>query len=1151
MALPEPPRFARIPAVDTRETRSLPFARSQGPRGRLGTREPVPVGPGRPASTSTVSFPIGGEVMHEYPLQPGKVQRPPLRRETLKRDRLIDWLRVKIHHRIVLVTAEAGYGKTTLLADFARHSRRPTMWYRLDEEDRNWVSFLHYLVAAGREIQPGFATATKDLLDQLGASAGPTRDAIVGTFMNELQSLGAGGAALVIDDYHLVDDVPDIRTLVRELVIRAPERLTLVFISRQAPTLPLSRLRTLGEVAELTASDLRFDLAETERLFRETYGRPLEPDVLADLADRTEGWAASLQLVNTALRDRSPSEVRAFVHGLSGAHGELYDYLAEEVVGDLDEETQQFLMRTSLLQAVDPTLTEVIAGIPASRARDLIGAAERLGLLSGKGRGSLRLRGYHPLVRDFLGARLRRAIGDEAVRDLHRAVARHASQADWRLAAYHYAAAEDFTDLQAVVQAAVPTIMGGGEFALAESYIQQTAATENAAFELFLSRMELHRGSLETALTHAESAVDIAMRSEAEGLADHALANLITVLFASGDLEKSREVAELLTARTPWPVLASISEAVAAMVDGSVSGDLDEARSRFMQMAEDHENRGLRHYAGITWLNLADTERARGDAAGALFAASKAVDALSTSSQGFEVVSARSLRGWALAHLNRWEEATLEFRAVQSSDFLIVRAETLTEIAETYALYADVGSADALLSRAASAESISSVTSDQIRLASASLEIRRGRYPEAMAALDAIAVDRPHAHQAFLAHVLLTKAHCAVAMGSPDASRRVGAALHLAARQRARGYVACGRILQGALDGTQAFTSAVSAVALEDPTYLSIVADVVAQRLGWLDATTLRVVQDEAIRRPARWRDHVRAGLVVDDPGGRIASATILDQVGEQSDVAVLRRIARALSGFAGAGQLGRGLARRLAPRVFVEDQGRVQIHLGDELIPGTTIRRKVLAMLCFLLARPNMSATRDHVLDALWPDLEPDVAVNSLNQTVYFLRRIFEPTFSEETSARYVHHASDLLWLDPELVTSRSIRARAAIRAAEADPSPDNVEAVCQVYGGRFALDFAYEEWAVPSRDSMHAAYLEIIEKAVMADTNAGAFDRAIGLARRAIEVDPDAEQIELSLLKLYRRTGAHAAAAEQYAHYAAVLRNDLGIEPPPLESL
>ena len=197
------------------------------------------------------------------------------------------------------------------------------------------------------------------------------------------------------------------------------------------------------------------------------------------------------------------------------------------------------------------------------------------------------------------------------------------------------------------------------------------------------------------------------------------------------------------------------------------------------------------------------------------------------------------------------------------------------------------------------------------------------------------------------------------------------------------------------------------------------------------------------------------------------------------------------------------------------------------------------------------MSATRDQVLDALWPDLEPDIAVNSLNQTIYFLRRVFEPGFSEDLSPGYVHHDSDVLWLDGELVSSQSRKSRDAIRVAELDPSPENVEALSHVYVARFALDFAYEEWAGPYRDSMHAAYLEIIERAVISDTSVGAFDRAIGLARRALDADPDAEQIELSLLRLYRRTGAHAAAAEQYAHYAAVLRNDLGIEPPPLESL
>ena len=139
MALPDQPRLADRP-VDTAETRSLSFGPSTGTRNMLGAREPVPVGPGRPTSSPSVSFPIG-EVVHEFPLQPTKVQRPPLRRETLRRERLLDWLKVKIHHRIVLVTAEAGYGKTTLLADFARHHRRPTMWYRLDDEDRNWVNY--------------------------------------------------------------------------------------------------------------------------------------------------------------------------------------------------------------------------------------------------------------------------------------------------------------------------------------------------------------------------------------------------------------------------------------------------------------------------------------------------------------------------------------------------------------------------------------------------------------------------------------------------------------------------------------------------------------------------------------------------------------------------------------------------------------------------------------------------------------------------------------------------------------------------------------------------------------------------------------------------------------------------------------------------
>jgi DNA-binding SARP family transcriptional activator len=240
-----------------------------------------------------------------------------------------------------------------------------------------------------------------------------------------------------------------------------------------------------------------------------------------------------------------------------------------------------------------------------------------------------------------------------------------------------------------------------------------------------------------------------------------------------------------------------------------------------------------------------------------------------------------------------------------------------------------------------------------------------------------------------------------------------------------------------------------------------------------------------------------------------------------------------------------------LASIVRVEDQGRISLEIGNRVVLGSTIRRKVLAMLAYLVTRPDLSATRDQVLDALWPDLDPEVAVNSLNQTVYFLRRVFEEEYSDDLSPGYVHHDSDVVWLDSDLVSSRSVECRQLIRDLPNRPAPADVDRLTRMYRGRFALDFEYEEWAEAYRDTLHATYLEIVERSVLDDFTSGHYDRGINIARRALEVDPSAEQIEICLLRLYRVTGAHSAAAEQYAHYAAVMRDELGVEPLPLESL
>jgi DNA-binding SARP family transcriptional activator len=243
-------------------------------------------------------------------------------------------------------------------------------------------------------------------------------------------------------------------------------------------------------------------------------------------------------------------------------------------------------------------------------------------------------------------------------------------------------------------------------------------------------------------------------------------------------------------------------------------------------------------------------------------------------------------------------------------------------------------------------------------------------------------------------------------------------------------------------------------------------------------------------------------------------------------------------------------LARRLARRVLVEDLGRVRISTGDRVVEAGEVRRKVLALLCLLVSKARFASTREEVVDNLWPHNDPASALNSLNQTVYFLRRVFEPDYLEDTTPGYVGQDGETIWLDPELVDARSRRCLELIRSIAGPPSPEAAIALAHEYRGKFALDFAYEEWSTPYRDSLHASYLRVMEHAIRIDLDSGHFDRGIFLAERAAEVDPDAEEIQVALVRLYRHSGAHAAAAEQYGHYALALK-DLGVDPVPFDDV
>lgn len=1139
-------------SVDTPEAASLSFAAPSPGRDR---RRPAPLSLGpveavTPHDSSHRLLPTeSGRAMNRFPIQTAKVQRPPLPAGILRRERLLDWLDTKVHSRVVLVTAEAGYGKTTTLADWSRRTRVRTLWYRLDEDDSNWVSFLNYLVAAGREVDAGFAPNTGALLREMG-TGGATRDTIVDSFLRELPMLVATAPlAMVFDDMHLVDGSGDVRLFFRDLLARVPERLTVIVLSRRTPNLSLARLRGRGEVSELRTDDLRFDVAETEQLFREAYHQPLEPDVLAELNRRTEGWAASLQLVQAAIRGRTTAETRAFVRSLSSAHGELYDYLAEEVVGDLAPELQQFLMRTSILQQVDVELAALVADIDESAAHQLMETAETLGLLSGRAAKTDMAR-YHPLVRDFLEARLRRDEGDASATALHLRVAQHAEGRNWRLAAYHYDASGSNAEVLRVLAESLPAVMARGDWDLADGYLRRNPEVSKPQFSIIRSRVALGKGDSDRAIFLAKGAVE-RTSTPADDTGYFGLANLAAVEWALGNMAESFRIATLLASseQSPQP-LAEISRTFALLHRVSADGDLREARASLVHLAEKQRVPGQERYYAITMLNLANCLRAIGDARGALEAAAEAVDLLTDLSAAYELGSAYTVRAWAHAHLGRLRDARADIELAFEHRSPVAQLEIYTEAADVLGMYADPAEAQRLLEEARLVREASAPDLDLLALATSQNLLRLGDVQRAIALHKSVTPMRHSVEQGHAARELVVRAELAFAEGSGEATDVAKAAVEFAARQGAGLFGPQAEILLGVGGGNDQLQAVIARIARTDPAFLSVMAHRIAPRLGDLDEASLATVKDEARLRPERWRSALRLALNMPFSGNQMPIGELLEDIGTAEDVPVLRALAKRLRR-RGGGELGIGLARRIANRVVVRDLGRVSIAIGDSIVAGTSIRRKALALVCFMLTMPEMSATRDQILDALWPDQEPAAALNSLNQTVYFVRRVFEPDYVEDRSPGYLHHDSDVIWLDAELVTSTSRACRDLLRSIGNRSDLAQARMLADLYSAPFALDFAYEDWATSYRDTLHAAFLEIVERAVQEGIRTGAYLDAVAVARRALEVDPTADQIEGSLLHLYGLMGAHAAAAEQYTHYSTYLRVELGVEPPPLDEV
>lgn len=315
-------------------------------------------------------------------------------------DRLDARLEAVWHHRLGLVVAPAGSGKTSLLARFAARAPGPVGWYRAEGWDSDASALVRHLEAALAPALPGIARRWETVADAA----------------NALASWRGGRTLLVVDDLHTLEATPAEAALER-LVEYAPPTLTIVVASRVPPRFNLSRLRVSGQLVELTGEDLRFRSWEVERLFRDFYEEPLPPEDLAQLARRTEGWAAGLQLFHLATRGRPPEDRRRLLTELGASSRlarEMRDYLARNVLDQLPVHLRRFLIETSVLGRLSAELCDRLLGRTDSREalEDL--EERRLFIQRLPEDGWYR---YHEVLRSHLQAALLEEVGAAGLRD--------------------------------------------------------------------------------------------------------------------------------------------------------------------------------------------------------------------------------------------------------------------------------------------------------------------------------------------------------------------------------------------------------------------------------------------------------------------------------------------------------------------------------------------------------------------------------------------------------------------------------------------------------------------------------------------------------------------------------------------------------------
>jgi LuxR family maltose regulon positive regulatory protein len=483
------------------------------------------------------------------PLLTTKLYIPPVRRDLVSRPRLIERLNEGLQrgHRLTLVSAPAGYGKTTLLSEWVATCGRPVAWLALDSGDNDPARFLAYLIAALQKIEDSVGMG---VLDRLQAPQPPPVEELLTALINQIDGVSAS-FVLVLDDYHLIT-AQRIHEALAFLLDHPPQNMHLVVATRADPPWQFARLRGRGQLTELRLADLQFTQDEATVFLNQVMGLSLSADNIAALTSRTEGWIAGLQLAALAMQGTLSMQDRAdlpgFVAALSGSQHHILDYLVEEVLRRQSESVQAFLLRTSILDRLTGSLCDALtleheAGVGDGQA--MLNRLEHANLFVVPLDESHQWYRYHHLFADSLRVCLKQARPDR-VPEYHSRASRWYAEHGYLTEAIEHALSANELDraVRLIEQAAESTLMRS-EFTTFLSWVEalpEEATRAHPLLHVYRTGIQLMNG---LPLHVAEAHLQQAMAAEPSRAVSAAVATFETLIAAyRGDTRQSVELSQ-------------------------------------------------------------------------------------------------------------------------------------------------------------------------------------------------------------------------------------------------------------------------------------------------------------------------------------------------------------------------------------------------------------------------------------------------------------------------------------------------------------------------------------------------------------------------------------------------------------------------------